>query len=156
MFSSWSMWGKKEAETDTFWSSTETNIVLLIKKMLNQIIWLLNVVHSLSVPGISLVWTEWSSNTSAAISLPHSLTPSYSSARLTLTNAQAAPAGPWEAGRGGMDWGKLDLIDKCLRIALLLALRLRVRRLHSQVQACAETLSSRMFFKGYHSDSSSQ
>lgn len=65
------------------------------------------------------------SDTSPVIHLFLSLL-SPASAHFTLTNVQeqAAPAGLWEAGRGGMDrWGGggLNLIDKCLRIALLLA-----------------------------------
>lgn len=78
--------------------------------------------------------------------------------KCTRTGSSCRTVGGGEAGRGGMDRGKLDLIDKCLRIALLLTLSL----LASCVCACrlharsAETLLSGLFFSGYLSDGSSQ
>lgn len=103
------------------------------------------------------------SSTSPAIHLFPPL-PSAASARFTLTNVQeqAAPAGLREAGRGGMDWGgggggKLDLIDKCLRIALLAArspscftcvlfVCVCACRLRIQMWVCVERLLSGLFF----------
>lgn len=123
--------------------------------------------------------SEWSSTHQRHLSSHPSPSPlSCLSVRFTLTNVreQAAPADLWEAGRGAMDRGKLDLIAKCQRITLLVFLFSLSHfvcacvcvRVCVCVQAgwpstcgfvwkdCWVGLFFFFFFLSYHSDSSSQ